>query len=75
MDSIMKEYTLGDMVARYTVDEKQHIGLQLYPSSMPIPNQIQKRAKLDGMVQLKITGDIYPGGYASCNTLGNSESV
>jgi alpha-galactosidase len=75
MDSIMKEYILGDMVARYTVDEKQHIGLQLYPSSMPPPNQIQKRAKLDGMVQLKITGDIYPGGYASGNTLRNSESV
>ncbi|WP_313071304.1 glycoside hydrolase family 36 protein [Lacrimispora sp.] len=75
MDSILKEYILGDMVARYTVDEKQHIGLQLYPSSMPPPNQIQKRAKLDGMVQLKITGDIYPGGYASGNTLRNSESV
>lgn len=75
MDSIMKEYILGDMVARYIVDEKQHIGLQLYPGSMPISNQIHKRAKLDGMVQLKIAGDIYPGGYASGNTLRNSESV
>ncbi|RKD30426.1 glycoside hydrolase family 36 protein [Lacrimispora algidixylanolytica] len=75
MDSIMKEYILGDMVARYIVDEKQHLGLQLYPSSMPIPKEIQKRAKLDGMVQLKITGDIYPGGYACGNTLRNSESV
>jgi alpha-galactosidase len=75
MDSIMKEYTLGDMVVRYIVDEKQHIGLYLYPSSMPIPKEIQKRTKLDGMVQLKITGDIYPGGYASGNTMRNSESV
>lgn len=75
MDSILKEYLLGDMVARYSVDEMRHVGLQLYPRDMQIPKQIKKKAKLDGMVQLKITGDVYQGAYAPGNTLRNSESV
>ena len=75
MDSILKEYILGDMVARYCMDEKKHVGLQLYPRDMPIPEMLKKNAKLDGMVQLKISGDIYQGSYAPGNTLRNGEST
>ena len=32
MDTILKEYTLGDMTARYLLDEDQHAGLELYPT-------------------------------------------
>ena len=34
MDTILKEYTLGDMTARYLLDEDQHAGLELYPTHM-----------------------------------------
>ncbi len=75
MDSILKEYILGDMIARYSLDEKQHAGLELYPGDMPVPEKPEKKAKLDGMVQMKLAGDIYQGAYAPGNTLRNGESV
>lgn len=75
MDLILKEYILGDMAVRYSVDEDKHIGLELYPKNMPIPKDLKKRAELDGMVQLKLTGDVYHGAYAPGNTLRNGESV
>ena len=75
MNSILKEYVLGDMVVRFVVDEDQHVGMQLYPVDMPIPMEIKKTAKLDGMVQLKLSGDVYQGAYAPGNTLRNGESV
>lgn len=75
MDSILKEYTLGDMTARYFTDEEQHVGFLLYPGHMAVPEQPEKQGKLDGMVQLKLTGDIYNGAYAPGNTLRGGESV
>ena len=75
MTEILKEYTFGDMVFRYLLDEEQHVGLLAYPKGIPLPEQLRKKAKLDSMVQLKLTGDIYNGAYAPGNTLRNGESV
>lgn len=75
MNTILKEYVFGDMVARYSLDEQMHVGLTLYPQELPLPEKLNKKAKLDSMVQVKLTGDIYNGGYASGNTLRNGESV
>ena len=75
MDKVLKEYPLGDMVARYLLDEDQHVGLELYPADMPVPENRKKKAQLDGMVQLKLAGDTYNGAYAPGNTLRNGESV
>lgn len=75
MDRILKEYILGDMIARYYLDEEQHVGLELYPGDMPVPKNPGKRAKLDAMVQIKLAGDIYNGAYAPGNTLRNGEST
>lgn len=75
MDTILKEYKFGDMTARYLLDEEQHGGLELYPTHMPVPPCTGKKAKLDGMVQVKLSGDVYNGAYAPGNTLRNGESV
>lgn len=75
MDRILNEYKLGDMTARYLLDEEQHVGLELYPSHMPVPEHIEKKSKLDAMVQVKLSGDIYNGAYAPGNTLRGGESV
>lgn len=75
MDMILKEYRIGDMTARYLLDADQHVGLELYPADMPVPENSDKKAKLDGMVQIKLAGDTYNGAYAPGNTLRNGESV
>ena len=75
MDMILKEYRIGDMTARYLLDAEQHVGLELYPADMPVPENPDKKAKLDGMVQIKLAGDTYNGAYAPGNTLRNGESV
>ncbi|HCT92460.1 MAG TPA: alpha-galactosidase [Lachnospiraceae bacterium] len=75
MDVLLKEYGLGDMAARYLLDEERHVGLVLYPAELPLPEKNHKKAKLDGMVQVKLAGDTYNGAYAPGNTLRNGESV
>lgn len=75
MRKLLKEYSLGDMTARYETDEKGHVGLTLYPTAMPLPENVEKQAALDSMVQLKLAGDAYEGCYAPGNTMRNSESV
>lgn len=64
MNKIWKEYELCDMTACYIVDEEDRVGLQLYPTSLPLPVSLNKIAALDSMVQVKLTGDIYNGAYA-----------
>lgn len=75
MDSILNEYKLGDMAARYILDLGGHAGFELYPAALPVPELRDKAAKLDPMVQIKLAGDIYNGAYAPGNTLRNGESV
>lgn len=75
MDRLLKELKLDDMIVRYLCDEGNHVGLELYPeASAPLEHRL-KKAALDSMVQLKISGDMYNGAYAPGNTLRNGESV
>lgn len=74
--TILNEYILGDMIARYLLDtDSGQAGLLLLPSDKALPDPAQKNAKLESMVQLKLTGDIYDEAYAMGNTMRNSETV
>lgn len=75
MRKLLKEYILGDMVARYETNEEKQVGLTLYPAEKPLPDTVEKDAALDSLVQLKISGDAFEGCYAPGNTMRNSESV
>ena len=75
MRKLLKEYVLGDMVARYETNEEKQVGLILYPVGKPLPNAVEKEAVLDSMVQFKLLGDAFEGCYAPGNTMRNSESV
>lgn len=75
MKKILHEYQFADMTVRYEINEKQQVGLILYPSCCPLPDTSDKKAALDSMIQYKLSGDVYLGGYASGNTLRNGESV
>lgn len=76
MVMILKEYTLGDMVARYVTDQrKEKVGLILYPVVYFPPEEISKEQEADSLIQIKITGDSYGGAYSQGSTLRNSQTV
>lgn len=74
--TLLKEYQLGDMLAQYLIDEQsQNVELHLLPQGISGLQVYEKKHAIDGLVQLKLTGDIYPGGYAGGNTMRQGESV
>lgn len=75
MRTILKEYHLGDMLVRYVTDEAEGVGLQLLPEQEPAEPCTEKKSAVDSLIQWKLTGDIYQGGYAAGNTLRNGGSV
>lgn len=73
---ILKDYLLGDMVARYVTDgEKKQVGLMLLPADLPLEKLYEKEESVDSLVQVKFTGDIYNEAYALGNSMRNGESV
>ena len=73
---ILKDYSLGDMVARYVTDaEKKQVGLMLLPADLPLEELYEKKEAVDSLVQVKFTGDIYNEAYAMGNSMRNGESV
>lgn len=75
--SAIKEYTLGDMLLRYSIDDTGCTGFSIYPVSCPLPeNALEKELReTDPLVQVKITGDMYRGCYAPGNTMRNGETA
>ena len=73
---ILKECKFGDMHVCYLKDtEEGQTGLRIIPADLPVPEGLSKNEKLDSMVQLKLTGDIYDEAYGMGNTMRNSETV
>ncbi|HCT91699.1 MAG TPA: alpha-galactosidase [Lachnospiraceae bacterium] len=73
---ILKDYPLGDMVARYVTDgEEKQVGLMLLPADLPLEKLYEKEEAVDALVQVKLTGDIYNEAYALGNSMRNGESV
>ncbi len=73
---ILKDYRLGDMVARYLTDEgKKQVGLVLLPADLPLAEPYEKQEEVDALVQVKLAGDIYNEAYALGNCMRNSETV
>ena len=73
---VLKDYRLGDMIARYLTDERrERVGFVLLPADLPVPSCIQKEEQIDSLVQIKLAGDTYDAAYAMGNTMRNGESV
>lgn len=73
---ILKDYLLGDMIARYVTDgERKQVGLMLLPADLPLERLYDKAETLDCLVQVKLVGDIYNEAYALGNSMRNGESV
>ena len=74
-EKILQEYWLGDMTARYLLeDESGQVGFLLLPFVLSA-KAAEYKGKIEPLVQMKLTGDIYNEAYAMGNSMRNSETV
>lgn len=70
------EFILGDMKACYVQDEETgSMELVLLPAEMDYEVAYREKPYPDSLVQVKLVGDTYAGGYAGGRTMRQSASV
>lgn len=73
---LLKEYQLGDMRALYYIDrETKNVELIMLPDGVKPLSWDEKNQVIDSLIQIKLVGDVYQGGYAGGGTLRQGESV
>lgn len=76
MKKIYSEFILGDMRACYVQDEEMgSVELVLLPADMAYEVSYREKPYPDSLVQVKLSGDTYAGGYAGGRTMRQSASV
>lgn len=76
MVALLKQYEFGDMLVQYYMDdETRNVELMLLPENATPLSWECKKQGVDSLVQLKLMGDTYPGGYAGGGTLRQGEST
>ncbi|MCM1122049.1 MAG: alpha-galactosidase [Eubacterium sp.] len=76
MKRIYNQYVLGDMQAIYVQDEETgSVELVLLPVGAPYEVAYREKPYPDSLVQVKLAGDAYAGGYAGGRTMRQSASV
>lgn len=78
MQKILNSYVLGDMNATYLIDEDTaNVELVLLPAEIEYKDLDYQKEKpyIDSLVQIKIMGDTYNGGYAPGITMRQSPTV
>jgi len=78
MQKLLNTYVLGDMKATYLIDEDTaNVELVLLPAGIEYKDMDSQKEKpyIDSLVQIKIMGDTYNGGYAPGITMRQSPTV
>lgn len=76
MKKVYSEFILGDMRACYVQDEETgSMELVLLPADMAYEVAYREKPYPDSLVQVKLSGDTYAGGYAGGRTMRQSASV
>lgn len=76
MKKVYSEFLLGDMKACYVQDEETgSMELVLLPADMDYKVAYREKPYPDSLVQAKLVGDAYAGGYAGGRTMRQSASV
>lgn len=68
-------FEFGDMTVRYLLQENGQMILQLVPKKMKDRIAEFKFSHGDSLIQAKLLGDAYPGGYAGGITMRNAQTV
>ena len=75
MKKVYSEFVLGDMRAYYVQDEETgSVELVLLPADRIYEVSYREKPYPDSLVQVKLAGDTYAGGYAGGRTVGWSGS-
>lgn len=73
---VLENYELGDMQARYFLDEETgQVQLMLLPEGMEPVRWEEKSQQIDSLLQFKLAGDPYTGAYAGGKTMRQNSSV
>lgn len=76
MVTVLNEYILGDMKCVYYIDrDNGNVELVIVPESEKATVWEKKKQKIDSLLQIKLAGDTYPGGYAGGKTMRQGETV
>lgn len=76
MSELIKSYVLGDMQAFYVMDEKtKNPELVLLPAGMEYRESEKEKPYADSLLQIKLAGDTYLGGYAGGVTMRQGKTV
>lgn len=76
MKKVYSEFILGDMRACYVQDEETgSMELVLLPADRTYEVSYREKPYPDSLVQVKLAGDTYAGGYAGGRTMRQSASV
>ncbi len=76
MKKVYSEFILGDMKACYVQDEETgSVELVLLPADVSYEVAYREKPYPDSLVQVKLSGDPYAGGYAGGRTMRQSASV
>lgn len=76
MKKVYKNYVLGDMQAVYVQDEETgSVELVLLPADAVYEVAYREKPYSDSLVQVKLSGDTYAGGYAGGRTMRQSATV
>lgn len=76
MKKVYREFILGDMKACYVQDEETgSMELVLLPADVDYEVAYREKPYPDSLVQVKLVGDTYAGGYAGGRTMRQSASV
>ncbi|MHB8130008.1 MAG: glycoside hydrolase family 36 protein [Mobilitalea sp.] len=74
--TVLNEYHFGDMICKYYIDnETKNVELMLLPAGKKPVDWERKNQAVEALVQLKLVGDTYLGGYAGGGTMRQGESV
>ncbi len=68
------EYSLGDMLLVYTLDEQNRMGMTLIPSALK-DRAAEKDYTPEPLVQIHARGDHLPNGYGNGHTLATSSAT
>lgn len=72
---VYSSFLLGDMTARFLLQENGQMVLSIVPTALEEAIEEFKFSHGDCLVQAKLIGDAYPGGYAGGVTLRNGATV